>query len=746
MDCDSNGDYDQTPIYSARDLPRSEIEERLRFYQMEVDKKDDLIRQMTKLTANTPVIQLFHSPDAQLSSHEKIEEIRMKVEKLQQTIAENKEIIHEKNMIISELKTECDAVRLENVDHLKRIEELENLSVEQSYKLHSCEQSENQRDLVIQSLQEESKIKTNKLLDLRYQYKMLEEKYESKVQDEKSAKKELGKYLKDLATLLECEAKEQSCMLKLTDILRSLCDCKEQVKRQGDTIEAYEFEQKASRETISRLSGEINKEQELRQTAENCERETRKELERIESAYKRSESCVYLLEERVNSLTISLQAARDDAIERGRKLDRINEVHAMFQSKCDDEIASKRSCIMELEKYGWNSDDLQEIKKFIDAMVSWLSFPFPYELSSLFNAISQRIEEMEESLRRHTQVSTDIDLELNDLRAERSNYNTNFEMLKERVAYLEEQRASDGTLIDDLRNERDRLHFHLCKLAQILKIDEPVAEMGADVLGDILSIRLTQLQQGETEKQANQRIQISRLQRELRETKDRAESLDLQIGVMRHRLIDAQENRHHTVLPASNTPMTLATSEKERRKLLKKLENGKELENNLRQEVVMLKARLLESSQSKLAQMSVSKALRAAQNKIDELGSICENRDNELKKLTTELHESKKNSNIELENQNEELLKLRQEIKHLQNSLDNSQKSEEHLLEFRKLVAIYLGLDDERLTVPDYEILTHLDRLVSANQSHVANAVATERALDLVTGNVRPNIPNHYCR
>ena len=59
------------------------------------------------------------------------------------------------------------------------------------------------------------------------------------------------------------------------------------------------------------------------------------------------------------------------------------------------------------------------------------------------------------------------------------------------------------------------------------------------------------------------------------------------------------------------------------------------------------------------------------------------------------------------------------------------------LLEFRKLVAIYLGLDDEQLTVPDYEILTHLDRLVSANQSQVANAVATERAIDLVTGNTR---------
>lgn len=86
-------------------------------------------------------------------------------------IAENKDIIHEKNITISELKTEYDAIRLENVDHLKRIEELENLLVEKSHKLHTCEQSESQRDLVVQSLQEDLKIKTTKLLDLRYQYK-----------------------------------------------------------------------------------------------------------------------------------------------------------------------------------------------------------------------------------------------------------------------------------------------------------------------------------------------------------------------------------------------------------------------------------------------------------------------------------------------------------------------------------------------------------------------------------------------
>ncbi|CAH8523663.1 unnamed protein product [Heterobilharzia americana] len=715
---------------------------------MELDKKDELIREMMKITANTPaVIPHFRTSDTQICSHEKLEEIRVKVEKLQHTIAENKEVIHEKNMTINELKTECDMIRLENVDHLKRIEELENLLLEQSHKLHSHEQAENQHTLVIQSLQEDVKLKMSKLLDLRYQYKILEEKYESKLQGEKKSEEEFEKYLRDQANLLECEAKSQICILKLTDMLRSFSDCKEQIKRQGDSIEAYEFEQRACRETISRLSGEINKEQTARQAAENSEREIKQELAKTESAYERSEARIRLLEERIHSLTQSLQVARGDAVEREKQLNRINEVESMFQRKdSDDNNVSTHSITPEQEKFDWTSDDIHAIQKFANTMASSFSFPQPAQLSILFDTVTKRIEEMEESLKQQTQIISDLESEVNNLREERSKYNSNGNLLKERIVYLEQYRASDGTLIDELRSERDRLHYHLCKLAQLLKIDEPIAELGAEILGDTIAIRLSQLQQGETEKQTNQRLQISRLQRELRETKDRAESLDLQVGVMRRRLADAQENRHQIVTPASSTPVTLATSEKERRRLLKQLEQLKEVEENLRQEVVMLKARLLESSQTKLAQMSISKALRVAQNKIDELGLICEKRDNEIKKLSEELNDCKKESNIELENQNEELIKLREEVKYLQTSLNTSQKSEEHLLEFRKLVAIYLGLDNERLTVPDYEILTHLDRLISANQSHVANAVATERAIDLVTGNNRSNVMSQFSR
>lgn len=90
------------------------------------------------------------------------------------------------------------------------------------------------------------------------------------------------------------------------------------------------------------------------------------------------------------------------------------------------------------------------------------------------------------------------------------------------------------------------------------------------------------------------------MQRDLRSSKERIDSLELQLSIMRRRLSEAQENRINVTTPASQTPATLASSEKERRRLAKQLQQIKEDNHKLQEEVVMLKSRLLESSREKV--------------------------------------------------------------------------------------------------------------------------------------------------
>lgn len=111
---------------------------------------------------------------------------------------------------------------------------------------------------------------------------------------------------------------------------------------------------------------------------------------------------------------------------------------------------------------------------------------------------------------------------------------------------------------------------------------------------------MIQLQNNDTDKQTNQRIQISRLGRELRDSKERVKSLELQVDILRKKLNEVQENRLNPALPASHTPLTMAASEKERRKLAKQLDQYKVENDQLREELVILKAQLLDSNQTQV--------------------------------------------------------------------------------------------------------------------------------------------------
>ncbi|TPP56223.1 Coiled-coil domain-containing protein [Fasciola gigantica] len=347
------------------------------------------------------------------------------------------------------------------------------------------------------------------------------------------------------------------------------------------------------------------------------------------------------------------------------------------------------------------------------------------------------MEEMDEHMRN---CSTDAQANENALALIRNSeieHDLIKNRLQERIESLENQRASDGTRIDSLRAECNQLHDLICKLALAANLEDAVNEMAVDVLGETLIARITQLRNGDTEKQAKQRLQITRLQRDLRGSKERVDSLELQLSIMRRRLIEMQENRMNETTPASQTPATLAASEKERRRLAKQLQQTKDDMRNLQEEIVMLKSRLLESTREKLTNIGQSKTLRNSEQRISELKQACEVKTEEARKARTDLEHIRKRCTVEVSKMEEACMELENELRNTRQALGASRRSEEQLLDFRSMVARHLGLDNEHLSVPDYEILVHLDRLVAANQAHIASVIATERALSMVQGNPR---------
>ncbi|KAF6779892.1 hypothetical protein AHF37_00546 [Paragonimus kellicotti] len=260
---------------SPRELPRYEIEEQLRFYKGELDKRDELIRDLTKLTAAGPSILSARTLETKSGTTEKLEEIRTRVEKLQHTviffkkiglirdnfyvkIAENKEIIHEKNVTISELRAELESVRLENVSGIQRIEELEDLLQESTDRLTNYKNAEDQHDMILQALQKDVRLKSSKLLELKSQLLNSETNFQDKFQNLEADHKTIKSKIAEFAKLLDCNAEPDVCIAKVN--LYSVCEygivvhCKQrygtEVGKLQEQIELLQQELKSTTEAL----------------------------------------------------------------------------------------------------------------------------------------------------------------------------------------------------------------------------------------------------------------------------------------------------------------------------------------------------------------------------------------------------------------------------------------------------------------------------------------------------------------
>ncbi|KAG5450185.1 Coiled-coil domain-containing protein 170 [Clonorchis sinensis] len=727
---------DYEPI-SPRELSRYEIEEQLRFYRNELDKKDELIRDLTKLNSANFVQPSPKYTEAGGRSAEKLEQIRSQVEKLHQVVDENKGIIHEKNSIICDLRAENEKIRVDNLRSTQRIDELEQQMEEQVERINSYKAAEEQHDKVIHTIQQDVKAKNNKLLNLMSQLRSSEARFVERLASEEVRVKSLEGALADLSHILECEPTAEQCILKVTELVRKMCAYKTQLDQRKDAIQAFEYEQRASRETILRLSGELTKEKNEKASANEESRKAREELVKTQSAHEQCGHHICLLEGRINDLTDSLQAARTEAEEKDKMFALLNEAETKLQAK---KIPSASSCGRSGSSNGGTQlADIEAFGTFLKNVAEFFEIPNGEDSVGIVSFVWNRIQEMREDVRNYSDRIEELQTDVARLSQLQTFLHENEQSSKQRIQSLEEQRASDGAIIDGLRAERNQLHDLLCKFALAMKFEEPIAETETNIVGQTLIARITQLQQGNTEKQAKQRIQITKLQRELRESKELAESLELQVSIMKRRLAEAQEHRFQNIAPASQTPMTLAASEKERNRLVKQLKQTKDDADKLREEIVLLKARLLESSQEKLTQTEQGKVLKVTQIRMNEINRNFEEQKQEALKLRTELDQWKKRYNTEVEKLQDRLTESERELVRTKEALEINRNSTEQLLNFRSLIARHLGLDSEHLSVPDYEILVKLNKLISSNHTITNRILATENALTLVDGSFREN-------
>ncbi|XP_054212433.1 coiled-coil domain-containing protein 170 isoform X3 [Homo sapiens] len=316
-----------------------------------------------------------------------------------------------------------------------------------------------------------------------------------------------------------------------------------------------------------------------------------------------------------------------------------------------------------------------------------------------------------------------------------------YSSFREKIAALLRGRLSmtgstEDTILEKIREmdsreeSRDRYLKFLDQLSQKMKLDQMAAELGFDMRLDVVLARTEQLVRLESNAVIENKTIAHNLQRKLKTQKERLESKELHMSLLRQKIAQLEEEkqaRTALVVERDNAHLTIRNLQKKVERLQKELNTCRDLHTEL-------KAKLADTNELKIKTLEQTKAIEDLNKSRDQLEKMKEKAEKKLMSVKSELdtteHEAKENK----ERARNMIEVVTSEMKTLKKSLEEAEKREKQLADFREVVSQMLGLNVTSLALPDYEIIKCLERLVHSHQHHFVTCACLK---DVTTGQER---------
>ncbi|VDP99761.1 unnamed protein product [Trichobilharzia regenti] len=205
---------------------------------------------------------------------------------------------------------------------------------------------------------------------------------------------------------------------------------------------------------------------------------------------------------------------------------------------------------------------------------------------------------------------------------------------------------------------------------------------------------------------------VNGLNRKVKRLQDKLASREIQLGLWKEKagkLEDQLSGMNETEMKAQANKIAAEKSAVNARR--------SELEaSRLKDELTRLRADLLDFSDAKINLIKYEEKIAELTKSNNDLECIRQSQANKIAELTEKLEiqtTDEGDARIRLE---EECKHLRSELQSMRKTLEQLQRSERELLEFRALVGRLLGLDVELLTIPNYDIISRLENIITHHQ------------------------------
>ncbi|XP_013067200.2 coiled-coil domain-containing protein 170-like [Biomphalaria glabrata] len=713
----------------------NELQDQVRNFREELKKKDNLIQHLVSLESAPKVPR---APDSyRLDSlylgersavdmtRSELAAVQVKLDRAQAQIADFQREMESRDIKIKELQHLLDSSR-ETENRLgSMVASLRDKLAEYESRAGSYETVANRGEFTISTLQRENRELSDKIVDLEQRLRKKTEDHElaeSKLVTEGRRHNEL---LSQISSLLYTEdltdpygPSVDIVIRKLNDIIQENAMLKGKIMTMNEHLNETQLETKASRETIMRLVSEVGREQKhatrytsdienLRLERDNAlaarrdlEREIDLLKERLDASHRALEATkneLQLKENRFSSLDRDLREKTHNVRSASTQFDLFREQLANLLSSADINVVPSE----------------ENVKESVRHLVTDRK-----ELTLRLDEYENRVKHLTEQLDNELTIHRDMAQRCKRFEVEAAD-------LAERLRSAEAELAAGDCLRDGFKFDKEKYLRGLQKLGEIMKMDRISLDLGLDLTMDALIARAEQLMKLEADALADKTSHVYNLQRKIKALKEQLESKDLHIDLLRKKMTNLEERMHGRIDIEKQRE-----SESIRVQKLEKLVEKYKLQlQDSRHEVQNLKAQLLGSSELKVRTLEQRKDIEELAKQIEELEEIRKRQSRKISELKSTVDNTETTFQEKKVASENAVQALSSELRTTKNALDTLKYREKQLVDFRTVVARMLGLDINTLAVPDYEIITRLEKLIQAHHATTFSTLSLEDAL-----------------
>ncbi|NXF51221.1 CC170 protein, partial [Oceanites oceanicus] len=641
--------------------------------------------------------QMNHYRAAAETAQSELAALSVKCDCAQSELLELRSRMVSKEASFQELKAEAESYKENNARQMSRLLSLQTRIQEMEEEACVLATSKNQAELTAQvafkenwELKEELHEQNAKL------NKYLNECEESMTQASKISRK-YEELLTQLSGFLDTDIREKEkpqerLMLKVSEICKENLTLKDQVAALQEAINVHEMESKASRETIMRLVSEVTKEQkkaagyyqdmEKLSKVHNCVMYIFVYQKTLDA----SKQELHHLKKSSSELDGSLKSSREEARAAQSSLVAFKEQIAILLSGGSAIVKPSEKAILERIQEINCKEESKEI------MVSQLET----QIAKLTEALENQTRLYQEALERSR-------------KAEKCS-----ETFQDQLKHLEEELLSVDLMQDGLKLERQKYLKFLEQLNEKMKLDSLAAEVGFDMNVDAILARVEQLVKLEGDAVIENKTMAYSLRRKLKTQKEKLESKELHMNLLRQKITQLEEEKQvRTALAVERDEANLTV-----RKLHKMIERLQKQLDLAREMNTDLKAKLSETNELKIKTLEQNRTIEELSKSQGELERMKKKAEKQLTSVKSELLLKEHKATEDKEKNKNMLEAVTSEMKVLKTTLAELAKRERQLADFREVVSRMLGLNIASLALPDYEIITRLERLIHSHQHH----------------------------